>query len=446
MVNYVAVFRRKLTAVLTKLFFALVDKMINSKAKRFTKISSRCRVACNLNVWAKISNSKPVDFESSLYQEMDKAVTFYLMQSFTSRDSIGLLEGQILRYNYLFWIIRKNESDKRKQYYRFVLKYRIADILKNYVNIQNCINKCATDEISELESKLGIDVSAEFWTKLVLTDKLPAQLRKKCKPRSILSYLKKEIKTTKRDLSYNNYLKFDFSPSDITAFVSLSGTLLLLLGYLQVAAVNSYFGVPYQRYFGISDYIASSVSAVDNYLVAALIAFLFVFLSLATANTVSLYSAKIEERSSFGSIDNWFLHFTGLSALAAMTAVFFTKWRIEPIMLFVTCMYLGAPMVRYFCLRFFVSPPKAYMFSTLVFVAFVNGGVGVVTEINHVIDSKGGPPVRIFKFVDADYTEPDWFVLAITSDFVILRRQNNGFIQVRAKSDLKLIEDVIEDS
>lgn len=414
------------------------------RARFFMRCSSLCRAACFIEIWSKITGDKPVDTDSLQYQEITRVIDYYLLKPFISREPISVFERMMLRYNFSYAqiVVREKAKGKEKSHHRYVLKHRLARIIKNYVNIENYISMLATNELTKIETTFKENPSSPYWKAKVVTSKLPEPLRRNQKPAILRRYLKTTVRRAKRDLAIKNYLKVDFTPSDVTALVTLSGTLLLLLGYLRVAAVNWYLGVPYERYFALSDYLASSISAVDKYLLSAVITVLFAFFFIARVNSYSLQGNLPEYRSFGERLNNWAYHFTAILAALGSIALFVSARRIDSLMLFIVCLYVGIPMIGIMSTRFFVHPIKAFLFLGLVFVAFVNGVTGVIRELNQISDFKEGPPIRILKFSNAEYFEPEWRVLAITSGFVILRRQKDGMIQVLAKSELKSVDDI----
>jgi hypothetical protein len=81
------------------------------------------------------------------------------------------------------------------------------------------------------------------------------------------------------------------------------------------------------------------------------------------------------------------------------------------------------------------------LYLTLGAILYAFGGA--LFEIDRIVDPTTGPPTRILRFVDDNnYVEPEWKVIAFTSGFVVLRRQADGFIQVRNRADLKRVDSV----
>ena len=402
----------------------------------------RCRVACIIEAWDKITEHKPLDLDSPLYDQLDNVIKYYLTRVSNSRASIGLIERGLLPHNGISWKERASGIEKERPYFKFVLKHRLARIIKQYVNIQYYINFCATEQFSSIEEKFGESPSGPFWKAKVDFDQLPMPLRDSKKPNVINSYLKTRIKEAKRKLAHANYLKVDFSTSDLTAFVALSGTILLVLGYLQVAILSTYFGVPYQRYFDVSDYIAASINSIDKYLLGAFIAFVFGYFQIASAESFVLHRASFKHRPLSDRTHIWIWHFTGISSVVALCVVFFTRKLIDPFSLYVAGLYIGMQIIGSISAKFFVNPAKAYLFISLAFIAILGGVDGSIREIYRIEYPESHPTIRTLQFEDKNYSEPEWSVLAITSDFVILRQQSNGLIEVRAKSDLKGVFDV----
>jgi hypothetical protein len=413
------------------------------RRKHYEKLSRLADTACFVEAWDKITDGKPVDIESPFFKQLNAAITYYLNRPIFYRDALGILECQILPYGALYWELRERYKKEAASHFRFVLQHRLARIFRKYRNTAMAINLRATEDIASFERSSQLEPSAAYWKSRVVSELLPLKIRNAKSSRPIGRYLKSAVRQAKRTLARKNYYKVDFSTSDITAFIALSGTLLLLLGYVQIAAVHLYFGIPYQRYFGTSDYVASSINSVDKYLLSALVSAVAAYVSVSTIHSYSLPSDRIKTPIS-DRIISWMYHAMGVSSILVLVFSFLTTKRIDTLLLAVACTYVGIYIIANVSLRFFVNPFKAYLFLCLILSAAVNAAAGTIGEINRIVASQAGSPVRVLKFVDNSYVEPDWNVLAITKEFVILRRRSDGFIQVRNKSDLRSIDDVIE--
>jgi hypothetical protein len=417
-------------------------KIISFRGRYFSTLTTLCHVNCLLEIWCHIYEGRLLDTDSVTYKEADAAVTYYLMRSSTSRESFSFFEQRILRTNLVYWNIRESQNEDRTRQFRFVLKHRLAIIIKRYINLQNYINFLALKEVASMEVALKQRVSVFHWKHLVKFDQLPPPLRQDTRPRQLKLFLKKKLNKAKREIARKNYLKIDFALSDLTAFITLSGALLLLLGYFRIAVIGWYFQFPYERYFGTTDYLAASLSSIDQYILAAILSAILMFFSIATADAHSLQFRTHQSRSLSGRISKWQWHFVGISSILAVGIVFFQRHVLDPISLALAGTYVGIYGIGIVSRTFFVEPIKALMVLALVLAAFTNALAGVTREINQITQKTAGPPVRLLRFSDTTYSEPEWRVLAFTKDFVILRRQTDGAIQVRPKSELKAIDDV----
>jgi hypothetical protein len=384
--------RDKATSALRSVGVWLFSQALRRRRKFYSSVIVLSDVYCFLEIWQEITRGKPIDQTWALYDKINNAIDFCLSESFNSHTDIPIFEREILGYQY----------DKR---------------------------------ILHVENK-----DSSYWKSKFSLDQLPQPLRRRRRPRYIRSYLEKQINKIKRDIASINYFKIDFSTSDLTAIVALSSTILLLLGYSRVATLHWWFGIPYQRYYSISDYIARSVNSISQYLFAAFFVVILSVLYSATITAYSLQAASASARTLDGRVRSLLLHFVGISSIVALVIVFIQQSKIDALSFQVAMFYLGAPIIAYVSNNFFVTPYKAFAFISIFFFSFVSGLSGVILEIERVLAPNAGPSLRVLKFPDAEYPEPEWAVLDITSDFVILRRRQDGTIQVRSKSDLKRID------
>jgi hypothetical protein len=437
--------RDKTGAVLLQALVWIFSKALQQRGKFYSRMIILSNVFCFLEVWRKLTGDKPVDLESPLYHEINETIDFYLSKSSNSRDRIPILEREILPFNYMKWVLRDAHKGKEKKFHDFVCGHHLAGMMTKHINLRNYINCRAAEELAPFESAINEMPIASYWKSRFSPAQLPKPVQRRRRPRFILSYLRKQIKQAKRDIASSNYLKIDFSTTDLTALITLSGAILLLLGYCRVAILNWWFGVPYQRYYAISDYITNSVNSISQYLVAATIVAIYWGFYLATINAYSLQSAAVKASALGGRINNWIIHLLGVSSFVALATVFIKEGKIDAVSLEIALAYLGMPIIGYVSAKFFLTPYRAFLFLSLFFTAFVTGLAGVLLEIERVAAPSAGPPMRVLKFPDAEYTEPEWAVLGFTSDFIILRRRYDGLIQVLSKSDLKRIDNVPRD-
>jgi hypothetical protein len=418
--------------------------LTRKRADYYLKCSSNCQVACTIEAWSKATAGKPVDFDSRLYKSIKGAVDYYLFRSFRSRAEPTFQERLILRYEFAYALHTEAKTDAEiKRHFRVVLAYRLATIIKQYENILRYIAATATTEISNAEAAVNQDRSAAHWEELVVHEKLPKYFAYHKRRKFLLWRLKRLNARVKRDLARNNYLKLDFTASDLSSLVAISGTLLVLLGYLRISLLCRYLGIPHERYFSVADYLASSVSSVPLYLVAAAatVAFWW-FTTFAPANAYSVQESVWRQQRLGERVYAWIFHLGAFTCLLIGTGLYLYVGIIEAARpLSIGGMYIAAYSLAHFSKIYFEHPEKVYFFASLVVLTAINGLSGVADEIRSLTSLDTKAPVRTLRFDNTHYEEPAWRVLALTSNFVVLRRQLDGKIHIRNKSDLKSVLD-----
>lgn len=414
---------------------------VRRRSRYFMRLSARCHMACLFEVWSKISEG-PLDTQSRSYKDADAAIAYYLMRSSMSRDSFAPFERKILGWNLVAWYRAQTDAPDARKHFTFVRKHRLAKIIRNYENLQNYISYVAAAEIASLQELVKETVSRDEWKSKVKFDRLPPKLKDEPhRARRIASFLATKLRSLKREIAIKNYFKIDFALSDITSFIAISGALLLLLGFGRVAFFGWYFEIPFARYFSTTDYIASGLGEIYGYLIAALLAAMLAFYRVATATAVSLQAPDFYQRSWSGRAETWAWHFTGVSAIVALVVVAVQSHWVDTISLAVALSYVISMLLWSVSLRFFKEPLKAGILLTVVLVSAATTFVGTINEIQRITHSSTSARHRTIQFSDSVFNEPSWKVIAITNNFVILRRQSDGVVVAKARTDLKFIED-----
>ncbi|UPK39927.1 hypothetical protein IVB18_23485 [Bradyrhizobium sp. 186] len=423
------------------MLFQLLLFAMRRRSRYFIRLSVNCHMACLLEVWSKISEG-PLDSASRSYKDADAAIAYYLMRSSTSRASFTSFEQKILGWHLVAWYRAQTDVPDARKHFNFVRKHRLAKIIRYYENLQNYIAYVATSEIAALQQLVKEPVSRDEWKSKVSFDRLPPELKDKPhRARRLASLLAKKLQSLRREIAIKNYFKIDFALSDITSFIAISGALLLLLGFGRVAFFGWYFDIPFARYFSTTDYIASGLGEIYGYLIAAVLAAMLAFYRVATATAVSLQAPDFYQRSWSGRAERWTLHFTGVSAIAALVVVAVQSHWVDTISLAVALSYVISMLLWSVSLRFFKDPLKAGVLLTVVLVSAATTFVGTINEIQRITHSSSSARHRTIQFSEVVFDEPTWKILAITNNFVILRRQSDGVVVVKARTDLKFIED-----
>jgi hypothetical protein len=431
---------RALTAI-GIILWELINFAVKRRSRYFMRLCARCHVACMFEVWSKISDG-PLDSESRSYKDADAAITYYLMRSSTARQNFASAEITILSWNFLAWHRAQTDPPNARKHFNFVRKHRLAKIIRYYENLQNYISYVATTEIASYQELLKEPLSCEEWKSKVKFNRLPPEFKDKPhRARRLASFLAKKLRSLKREIAIKNYLKIDFALSDITSFIAISGALLLLLGFGRVAFLGWYFEIPFARYFGTTDYIASGLGEIYAYLFAAFFAAGLSFYRLAAATAISLQGPDFYRQSWSGRFEKWTVHLTAVSACVALVLVGVQFHWVDTISLAFVLSYLIPLVVWNVSLRFFKDPLKAGLLLAMVLVSAAITFVGTINEIQRITRASANAHPRTIQFNDSAFNEPAWKILAITNNFVILRRQSDGIVLAKARADLKSIED-----
>jgi hypothetical protein len=434
--------RERLASLAFQIFIRIASFLIRWWGRQSINWLVRCKFACAVECWKEATGGKPIDFSSDLYRSIEKTVSFYLNRPIYSRASIGWLEGRLLPANFLAWKSTSLTNYEIRQCYRLVLRYRLASIIKNYANIHNFICYRATISFSSLGDSLGEPSGAEYWKDLVRIEKLPKEIRGVQKPEKIYKYVTARIKSIRSDIALQNYRKIDFTISDITGFLTISGSLLVLMGYLRVAIVNKYFGVPYGNYFSLTDYLAVSIASIDWYFCAMLLSVAFAFFNAASVDTAAIRSSiKVVSRSERVHSVVW--HVTGISSVAAILAGLYRGHSVDTVALSVACIYAFVPAAGIIAKRFFTDPMKAYLFLSLAMLAVlgaISSSLLEIKRIEHPNEQSNGDSVVVGSQV---FSGKEWSIIAVTNSFIILRSASNGTVRVFGRCDRGTLDDLL---
>jgi hypothetical protein len=222
--------------------------------------------------------------------------------------------------------------------------------------------------------------------------------------------------------------------------IALLGTLLVVLGYTRVFILGTYFGFPFQEYFGISDYLSRSLNVTGQVVFSAIISGAFAFAYISGLNSYSLSQEELRHKSVPGKVQNITYHFIGLSSLPILAFHYHAAGVIDPLLALFTMQYAVSFAIGHVSARYFANPLKAFLFLNLIFLSFATTISSVIREINLLNRPNETSPKRVAKFNDAEYREKEWQFIAFTSDYVIMRNRQTQQVLVRARSDLRIVE------
>lgn len=291
-----------------------------------------------------------------------------------------------------------------------------------------------------MEVRTKEPASVNYWRSKVRFDRLPKPLNDKTKARAIQKFLAEWVRELKLSFARASYIKIDFALSDLTSLATLCGALLLFLGYTRIFILGAYFGFPFQNYFGIADYLTTSLNLTGQVMVGGILSAILTYGLVATANSYSVQQTELQTNSSQAKRLRFIYHFTGISALVAAVITYVRLGYIDDTAALGALVYVGVFAIARASVAIFENPLKAYMALGFVYFSFVSTLTGAVREIQRLNQPPTGSPTRTLQFEDARYDEKEWQLVAITIDYVIIRNRQTKQLLVRSRNELKSIE------
>jgi hypothetical protein len=432
-------FYRVVVAVLTPLVW-LLFVALRRRRSFFRRVIANCNVACFIECWTVVAKDKLIDTSSPLAGQINNATDYYLTRAVYARGEFGKYERLLLDWQYALWVIRDIKKPDEHRARNFAAEHDLAPIFEKYANLYNYACFTASKEIETLEVQGKEPASAEYWRSKVRFDILPKPLNDKTKARAVRTFFADLVRELKLSFARANYVRIDFTLSDLTALVALCGALLLVLGYVRIFILGGYFGFPFQNYFGIADYLATSLNLTGQVLLGAVLAAIFGYGSIATSNSYSVQQTELQTNSTQARIARIIYHFTGLSAFVAAPLAYFRLGYFDTISALWALVYIGVFAISRASIAFFANPVKAYVAMSMIYfslAATLTGAFGEIDRLNHPRDSS---PKRVLQFEDVRYDEKEWQIIAFTTEYVIVRNRQTKQLLIRSRKELKSIE------
>lgn len=426
--------------ILSWILFRFIDGLLRFSARRYLTLSAACQVACRFDVWMKIEGEVPLDMDSPRYKAIVSLVEHYLYQDNTTRIGLSHYERRILPLNYFAWLERDDQRNSAFDHWKIVKQYHLVSTLRKYQNLQRLINLWAVRDIHVLEKHTEYD-SVQFWADSIREKHLPIELSSK--PRNIQSYLRRRISEAKKAIGEQGRYKFALSLSAVSSFVAIAGAMMIASSYIRTNIVFGYFGIPFGDYFSAADYLSSSITVVDDYLILTAITMCYAAISYsagtASVVTVGGESVSVSKEERFFSLVQ---HLIAVSSTIALGYQYWNEKRLDPTLLFIMILYGGLRASQLRVVSRYAAHKTQLLF-VLMFLSLAVGHLvsGTAREIYAIEDGVGSTNNRLFEFESVTYDEPAWRVLAVTSDFLIFRRQVGGRVDVMAKYRLISVSD-----
>jgi len=430
---------RVFVVVLTPLVW-LFFVALRRRRSFFRDVIINCNVACFIECWALVAKGKLIDTGSPLAGQINNAADYYLTKAVYARGEFGKYERLLLEPQYSLWFLRDIKKPDEHRAQNFAAEHDLAPIFEKYANLYNYVCFTASKEIEKLEVQGKEPASVEYWRSKVRFDLLPKPLNDKTKARAVRTFFADLVRELKLSFARANYLRIDFTLSDLTALVALCGALLLVLGYVRIYILGAYFGFPFQNYFGVADYLATSLNLTGQVLFGGVLAAIFGYASIATSNSYSVQQTELQINSTQARIARFGYHFAGLSAVVAVSLAYFRLGYFDTISALWALVYIGVFAISRASIAIFENPLKAYVAMSMIYFSFAATLTGAFGEIDRLNNPRVGSPTRVLQFEDMRFDEKDWQIIAFTTDYVIVRNRQSKQLLVRSRKELKSIE------
>jgi hypothetical protein len=418
------------------LFFVALRK----RRSFFSRVITNCNVACFIECWTVVAKGKLIDTDSPLARQINNAAEYYLTKAVYARGEFGQYERLLLSTEYARWFLRDTKKPDEHRAQNFAAEHDLAPIFEKYANLHNYACFTASKEIEKLEVQGKEPSSVEYWRSKVRFDALPKPLNDKTKARAVRAFFADLVRDLKTSFARANYIRIDFTLSDLTTLIALCGALLLVLGYARIFILGTYFGFPFQNYFGIADYLATSLNLTGQVLLASALAAISGYWAIATSRSYSVQQIELQTTSTPARIATVGYHFAGLSAVGAVSLAYFRLGYFDTISALWALLYIGVFAISRVSIAIFENPLKAYVAMSAVYFSFAATLTGAFGEIDRLNNPRVSSPTRVLQFEDLRYDEKEWQIIAFTTDYVIVRNRQSKQLLVRSRKELKSIE------
>jgi hypothetical protein len=426
-------------AVLTPLVW-LFFVALRRRRSFFSRIITNCNVACFIECWTVVAKGNLIDIDSPLSGQINNAADYYLTKAVYARGEFSQCERILLSPQYALWLLRDTKKPDEHSAQNFAAEHDLTPIFEKYANLYNYVCFTASKEIEKLEVQGNEPASVKYWRSKVRFDVLPKPLNDKTKARAVRTFFDDLVRDLKLSFARANYRRIDFTLSDLTALVALCGALLLVLGYVRIFVLGAYFGFPFQSYFGVADYLATSLNLTGQILFGAFLAAIFGYWSIATWNSYSVQQTELQTNSTQARISRLVYHFAGLSAVVAVPLAYFRLGYFDTVSALWALVYLGVFAIGRASIAIFENPLKAYVAMSMIYFSFAATLTGAFGEIDRLNNPRDGSPKRVLQFEDVRYDEKEWQIIAFTTEYVIVRNRQTKQLLVRPRKELKSIE------
>lgn len=423
--------RSSLTAKMTTTVYWLLPKLLRWHSRYHLASSLLCQRACIIESWATANDGRPIDQNSADYKQLSRVVRYVLSASSFRRKQKSLPE-KFFTYNDYTIAGYHHSAAQDQRNMAFIREKGIAAALNRYRIIQDHINYLTVSGVGFLS--LESAETESFWRERVKLSRLPYSTARFDSSREIRKYLKRRIRTFKREIVNLNFPKLSLRTSDLAAILPLSGAAVLVMALARTYLICTYFSVPFERYFRIGDYVAGSIAEIGAYLLLVCISVIWVFWQVSSDEAFLVGGSTPPKMLNL--LTDLPLHVIGLSSIVYLFVALVRSELPFPFAVFGGWLYVLYWAGPWILRRVLPATRRAYF--TALLIALLVGQVlsGSVHSIKELSKPVAGEQ---YVFDDITFYSSETRLIASTTDFLIFRSVSDGALDVRSRSDLKAI-------
>jgi hypothetical protein len=267
-------------------------------------------------------------------------------------------------------------------------------------------------------------IARERVAAVVLTDARPQEVRK---------LADSQVRYQKHQIYEANRPRFDLSSSELIGIIGLISTLFIVLGYVRIEIILGFLGIPYEQYFGLDDYVASSMRTTPMQVFSAI-------------TTVVTSYANIDEiitpaypNNNKRTLLTLFLVSLVLFLIPMAFFVFdiVKNHNFNSLGIATAVTLFAAPISAFLSMRYSANPKRHY--AAIAFVIFASLQT-IIYSIGDAFSATQPPNTAHLEEIDfADgttFSTQNWAVMAATSRYYIFRNRQSGEISVRPANSM----------
>lgn len=415
----------------------LVSKLYNNIAHLYFFIISRLKsetsnlhalnfASCEFRLWRTIYGDKLVDLNSPAFQEIEAVTRAYVF-----KDCMSDLDWEILfdaRHAFV------PQTAKTSKNYKFVIQHRCPHILKQHLQISRAISMLAGQSVKPFQRSLDRN-SEQYWRKLLRQNFLPNNMNISSL-RSIKSWLKRQIRSDKKAIRFENLQRIHFSVVALSATAALSAPWLVILGMLRSYILATSFDIPFGYIYTLGDYLSQGINQTPSFALGLGVAVVFFGYQIqADVNHTNIVTSELSPSNP----NRWFIHFVGASTVAVGFFLWWMTGEISPTHFFIGTTWIASIVMSELIGRFFDNRIAAFFALWAIIISAITTSTDAfrdIHQIKHGIGPKAELSVATADGLEASRTLS---LVSIAENFAVLFDKNKQLIYIIKSSELTRI-------